>query len=167
MESTKRKAIFLDRDGVINIDKQGEFICSPDQFRFVPNIKKNIKKLNEKGFLVIVVTNQAGIKLGFYSKAVLKKIHEKMIKGFKEAGAHLDDIFYCPHYKYDNCECRKPLPGLILKAAKKYNIDLKQSWVLGDNNNDIKAGQRAGCKTLKTKRNKNINKEIKKIINND
>ena len=158
------KVVFLDRDGVINLDEPGKFIASWKEFEFVPGIKQDIKKLNDNGFLVIVATNQAGISLGFYSEADLENIHKKMQRELQKAGAHIDDIFYCPHYKNDKCKCRKPEPGLLLKAAGKYNIDLKEAWVIGDDKNDIEAGKRAGCKTIKVERNKGIKKALKIIL---
>jgi len=158
------KVVFLDRDGVINIDAPGRFISSWKEFKFVPGIKQDIKKLNDNGFLVIIATNQAGISLGFYNETELEKIHKNMQRELKKAGAHIDDIFYCPHYKKDHCKCRKPEPGLLLRAAGKYNIDLHQAWLVGDDKNDIEAGRKAGCKTIKVERNKGIKEALKIIL---
>jgi len=161
MTIKKKKAVFLDRDGVIN--KEKNFVTSWEEFEFIDGIFENIKKLNKAGFLVIVVTNQSGISRGFYTEETLKEIHDKMIKIMENNGAHIDDIFYCPHYD-DNCSCRKPNPGMILEAAKKYNIDLSKSWVIGDSERDIEAGRRAGCKTILVKVNTNIKDVVERII---
>ena len=161
MTIKKKKAVFLDRDGVIN--KEKNFVTSWEEFEFIDGIFENIKKLNKAGFLVIVVTNQSGISRGFYTEETLKEIHDKMLKIMENNGAHIDDIFYCPHYD-DNCSCRKPNPGMILEAAKKYNIDLSKSWVIGDSERDIEAGRRAGCKTILVKVNTNIKDVVERII---
>ena len=160
-----KKAIFLDRDGVINRDKN--FVTSWEEFEFLPGISENIKKLNEANYLIIIVTNQSGIKRGLYGEETLKQIHENMKTMLKENGAYINDIFYCPHYAKDNCDCRKPKPGMILNAAKKHNIDLNQSWMIGDSERDIEAGKRAGCKTVMISTNEGLNKVIKKLINKE
>ncbi|MHA1665336.1 MAG: D-glycero-beta-D-manno-heptose 1,7-bisphosphate 7-phosphatase [Candidatus Njordarchaeales archaeon] len=161
MTSKKKKAVFLDRDGVIN--KEKKFVTSWKEFEFIDGIFENIKKLNKAGFLVIIVTNQSGISRGFYTEETLKKIHDRMLKIMEEHESHIDDIFYCPHYS-DNCSCRKPNPGMILEAARKYNIDLSKSWVIGDSERDIEAGRRAGCKTILVKANTNVKDAVDRII---
>jgi len=161
MTSKKRKAVFLDRDGVIN--KEKNFVTSWEEFEFIDGIFENINRLNKAGFLVIIVTNQSGISRGFYTEETLKEIHNKMMRIMKENEARIDDIFYCPHYD-DNCNCRKPKPGMILEAAKKHNIDLSKSWVIGDSERDIEAGRRAGCKTILVKANTNIKDAVNRII---
>ena len=159
-----KKAVFLDRDGVINRDKN--FVTSWEEFEFLPGISENIKKLNDADYLVIVVTNQSGIKRGLYSEETLKQIHENMKNALEEKGAFIDDIFYCPHYDGDDCNCRKPKPGMILEAAKKHNIDLNQSWMIGDSKRDIEAGKRTGCKTILVEKNKNFCQIIGEILQN-
>ena len=145
-DETKKKAVFLDRDGIINVEKN--FVKTWDEFEFIPGIFENIKRLNKNGFLVIIVTNQSGIKRGFYTEETLKTIHSNMLKILEDNDAYVDDIFYCPHFDDDNCNCRKPKPGMIIEASEKHNIDLKESWVIGDNERDIIAGKKAGCKTI-------------------
>lgn len=141
-----KRAVFLDRDGVVN--KEKNCVRSWAEFEFVPGIVEGVRRLNEAGFLVVIVTNQSGISRGLYTHEDVREIHEKMQKTLKENGAHIDDIFYCPHYIEDNCDCRKPKPRMILEAARKHNIDLKESWVIGDSERDIEAGRRAGCNTI-------------------
>ncbi|MGC9145308.1 MAG: D-glycero-alpha-D-manno-heptose-1,7-bisphosphate 7-phosphatase [Nitrososphaeria archaeon] len=144
--SSSNKAVFLDRDGVICYDVH--YMSSPDQFTLMPGVGEGIQKLNEMGFLVIVVTNQSGLKRGLITEDNLKKIHERMISELSAYGARIDDIFVCPCLPEDDCECRKPKPGMILEAARKHSIDLKSSYMIGDKQIDSDAGKAAGCKTI-------------------
>jgi len=157
-----QKAVFLDRDGTIN--KYVGFLRSIDQFELIPNVAENIKWCNKNGFLTIVVTNQPVIARGEVDWTELNEIHNKMETLLGECGAYIDDIFVCPHHPdkgFDGerpeykiiCDCRKPKPGMIFEAAKKYNIDLSKSYVIGDSDSDIQAGKLAGCKVYKCNRN--------------
>ena len=155
------KAVFLDRDGVINeliyYPEQG-IIDSPftvEQFRLLPGVGEAIKKLCETGYKVILVSNQPGIAKGNLSEETFEEIRSKMKEELVKEGASLDGEYYCFHHpeaKVErlkaNCECRKPKPGLILKAAQNMDIDLSQSWMIGDGLTDVKAGKRAGCRTI-------------------
>lgn len=150
----KQKAIFLDRDGTIN--KYVGFLRNINQFELLPGVSEAIKMINKSGYLAIVVTNQPVIARGEVTFDELEKIHNKMETLLGKDGAYLDAIYYCPHHpdkgfegevpelKID-CDCRKPKPGMLLKAAEDFNIDLSQSWMVGDGKNDIKAGINAGC----------------------
>ena len=151
-----QKAIFLDRDGTIN--KYVGFLRDIDEFEMLDGVAEAIKRINESGYLAIVVTNQPIIARGEVSFAELEEIHHKMETLLGEKGAYLDGIFYCPHHPHKgykgerpelkiDCECRKPKPGMLFKAAEDFNIDLSRSWIVGDGENDIKAGSNAGCKT--------------------
>lgn len=154
--SQKQKAIFLDRDGTIN--KYVGFLRNIDEFELLPDAIDAIKKINSSGYLAIVVTNQPVIARGEITYDELKEIHNKMETLLGAEGAYLDGIYYCPHHphkgykgeipelKYD-CECRKPKPGMLLQAALDFNIDLTQSWMIGDSENDILSGENANCKT--------------------
>lgn len=153
--SNKQKAVFLDRDGTINVYKG--FIYSRDELELIEGVAEAIKKLNRSKYLVIVVTNQPVIARGECSYAELNAIHEKMETLLGKDGAYIDDLFYCPHHPDKGfageiaelkvaCECRKPKPGLFYKAAEKYNIDISKSYMIGDNERDIQAGMSAGCK---------------------
>ena len=145
----KRKCVFLDRDGVINKKApEGDYIKSWNEFKFLPGIKETIKKLNNVGFLTIIISNQSGIAKGFMTEQDLKDIHKKMIEELKKIGAKIDGIYYCPHDEKDNCNCRKPKIGMFLKAKEDFNIDLNKSWIIGDSKSDIIAGQKARCKTM-------------------
>ena len=153
----KQKAVFLDRDGVIN--KYVGFLRNIDDFELLDGVSKAIRKINESGYLAIVVTNQPVIARGEVSFAELTEIHNKMETLLGEDGAYLDAIYFCPHHpdkgfdgeipelKFD-CDCRKPKPGMLIKAAKEFNIDLTKSWMVGDSDSDIMAGKNAGCSTV-------------------
>lgn len=158
----KQKAVFLDRDGTINIYKG--FIHDQKEMELIPGIANGIRKINESGYLAIVITNQPVIARGECTVEELERIHEKMETLLGQEGAYIDDLFYCPHhpdkgfagerieYKVE-CECRKPKPGMLLRAAEKYNIDLTASYMVGDDERDMEAGRRAGCSVVKTERN--------------
>ncbi len=161
----KNKAIFLDRDGVIN-----EMVYNPEfgiadsphntkEFKFLDGIVQAIKIFNRMGFLVVFASNQPDVAKGKMTLELLEKIDKKIERELKKKGAHLDAIYYCLHHPEKgfsdevpelkiNCNCRKPKPGLLLKAAKELNIDLSKSYMIGDGLTDIKAGKRAGCKTI-------------------
>lgn len=152
----KQKAVFLDRDGTIN--KYVGFLRNIDEFELLPGVAKAVKKINASGYLVIVVTNQPVIARGEITFSQLQEIHNKMETLLGAEGAYLDAIYFCPHHPHKGykgevpelkieCDCRKPKPGMLIKAAKDFNIDLSQSWVVGDRENDIDAGKSAGCRT--------------------
>lgn len=159
--SNKQKAVFLDRDGVIN--KYVGFLRNIDEFELLPGVAEAIKKINESGYLCIVVTNQPVIARGEVTVAELDEIHNKMETLLGLEGCYVDAIYYCPHHPHKgykgevlelkiDCDCRKPKPGMLLKAAENLNVDLESSWMVGDGENDVKAGKNAGCKTAYIKR---------------
>lgn len=166
----KQKAIFLDRDGTIN--KYVGFLRDINQFELIDGVTEAIKKINHSDYLCIVITNQPVIARGEVTLEELDEIHNKMQTLLGNDGAYIDALYYCPHhpdkgfagerieYKI-NCDCRKPKPGLILQAAKEYNIDLSESWMIGDGKNDVQCGINAGCKTGL------IGNEIKADINDE
>jgi D-sedoheptulose 7-phosphate isomerase len=142
----KNKAVFFDRDGTIT--KDVPYCSRLEDLELLPDVGEGIRLLNEAGYKVILVTNQSGIGRNYFSKDTLEKIHEKMKNYLAKSGAYLDAIFYCPHRPDENCNCRKPKPGLILEAASEYNIDLQRSFMVGDKFQDIEAGHAAGCNTI-------------------
>lgn len=152
-----QKAVFLDRDGTIN--RYVDFLRDIKDFELIDGVAEAIRKINKSGYLAIVVTNQPVIAHGEMSFEELEEIHNKMETLLGKEGAYLDAIYYCPHHPHKGyegersklkieCDCRKPKPGMLLKAAEDFNIDLSQSWMVGDGENDIKAGINAGCKTV-------------------
>lgn len=159
--ANKQKAVFLDRDGVIN--KYVGFLRNIDEFELLPGVAEAIKKINESGYLCIVITNQPVIARGEVTVAELDEIHNKMETLLGLEGCYVDALYYCPHHPHKgyegevpelkiDCDCRKPKPGMLLKAAEDFNVDLESSWMIGDGENDVKAGKNAGCKTAYIKR---------------
>lgn len=155
--NNKQKAVFLDRDGTIN--KNVGFLRDIDDFELIDGVSEAIKKINQSGYLAIVVTNQPVIARGEVSWEELNEIHKKMATLLGRDGAYVDAIYVCPHhpdkgfegerleYKFD-CDCRKPKPGLLFQAAKEFNIDLSQSIMIGDSERDIEAGKNAGVSRI-------------------
>jgi D-glycero-D-manno-heptose 1,7-bisphosphate phosphatase len=144
------KAVFLDRDGVINQKpKEGEYITSWEDFHILPGVAEGIALLKGAGYMVVVVTNQRSVAKGLLSVADLEKIHEQMSEALLRASAKLDGIYYCPHDYEPACNCRKPAPGMLLEAAQRHGIDLRSSWIVGDSEIDMQAGKSAGCKTAR------------------
>lgn len=147
-DTKKRPAIFLDRDGVINkpVMRTPEWVGSPrelHEWQWTEDIHEGIRKLHAAGYLLIVVTNQPEVVRNQLSPEQLAVLHNHMQRGLPE----LDDVYTCVHDDRNNCDCRKPKPGMLLDAAQKWNIDLKNSWIVGDRAKDIEAGKAAGCKT--------------------
>jgi len=143
----RKPAIFLDRDGVINTDKVG-YVESWDEFHFCPGALAAIRQLTEAGWEIYVITNQSGIAKGLYSKQRLMDIHWRMLLEIRRAGGRVLGIQFCPHTDEDECLCRKPRPGMLLKAAAKWGIDLEHSYLVGDSARDIQAGAAVGCTTF-------------------
>ena len=152
----KQKAIFLDRDGTIN--KYVGFLRKEEEFELIDGVAEAVKKINQSGYLAIVVTNQPVIARGEVTFEGLETIHNKMETLLGKEGAYLDGIYFCPHHPHNGyegeilelkieCECRKPKPGMLMQAAADFNIDLSESWMVGDSRSDVEAGVNAGCKT--------------------
>lgn len=155
------RAVFFDRDGVLNelvYHQEQEIIDSPftpGQFKLIPGVTEALKKLHDAGYLTILVSNQPGIAKGHMTTRNFELIRQRMNSELIVDGAELDGEYYCLHHpdavikQYRlQCDCRKPLPGLLFKAAMEKDIDLKESWLIGDNLSDIQAGKAAGCKTI-------------------
>ena len=136
------KTIFLDRDGVIN--KEIEYLYKIKDFQFIDGIFKSCIHFQRLGYEIIIVTNQSGISRGYYSEEDYQKITQWMINKFNKNTIKILDIFHCPHDPNSNCNCRKPKPGMLLKAKKLYNIDMNNSWLIGDKEIDIIAANSAG-----------------------
>ena len=136
--------VFLDRDGVINQDSP-EYIKHPSEFHFIPGSRRAIARLNRHGFDIILITNQSIIGRNMVTPQTLDLIFDKMRQGIEAAGGRILDIFLCPHTPDAGCDCRKPEPGLIFQAKKRYNIDLSRSLFVGDSVKDIQAARHAGC----------------------
>jgi D-glycero-D-manno-heptose 1,7-bisphosphate phosphatase len=153
MTVAKVGALFLDRDGVINVDHG--YVHRPDDVEFVPGIFELVRSANESNLLVVVVTNQAGIARGLYSPAAFEDLMRWMLARFRDVGARLDAVYHCPHHPEEGigelrvvCNCRKPKPGMFIQAINELGIDPRRSTVIGDKTSDLKAAASAGVPRL-------------------
>ncbi len=144
-----RKAIFLDRDGVINRKlPEDNYVRYPSEFDMLPEVLPALKIFRQLGFALVVVTNQRGIGRGLMTDDDLHKVHNFMNSLLRDAGLSIEGLYYCPHDKTDYCDCRKPAPGMILAATEDLNIDLSLSFMVGDSASDVKAAQNAGVRSV-------------------
>lgn len=156
MDSPLRRAVFLDRDGTINEER--EYLWRTEDFCFIDGVVEAIKILKSSGYLVVVVTNQSGIGRGYYSEQDLERLHRHMQNELQSCGTGVDAYYFCPHHPLHGrgtygleCDCRKPLPGMLLQAADELGIDLEHSWMVGDKRADMEAGLAAGCRSILVK----------------
>ena len=149
----KRQALFLDRDGTLV--HPGRYPSRPEDLHLYDGIGPELRVLQKAGFRLVIITNQAGIARGYFTEADLRRMHAHLTSELAFLGVHLDGIYYCPHHIDGvipelaiHCDCRKPQPGMLLQAAADLEIDLQNSWFVGDILDDIEAGNRAGCRTI-------------------
>lgn len=153
MLNERKKAIFLDRDGTINVDK--DYLYKIEDFQFEPKADEALKILYDLGYILIIVTNQSGIARGYYSEEDVEILHQDLSKILQEKGIEISKFYYCPHhptkgvgkYKTD-CECRKPNPGMLLKGIEEFSIDTSLSYMVGDKKSDVDAGLKAGVTSI-------------------
>lgn len=145
----KNPCIFFDRDGIVNESPGLGYVERWEDFHLQPGFVGALKKVVEKGYHAVIITNQQGVAKGLYTEEVLAAIHGNMRAQLRSHGADVLDVFYCPHFEVDECDCRKPKAGMFHQAAEKYNVDLSESWMIGDSESDIEAGHSAGCKTIR------------------
>jgi len=157
------KAVFLDRDGIINKECK-DYVKNVNELVIFPEIVQFIQKLKENNFLIVVITNQSPINRGIMTESDLNNIHQTIQKFLKNNGTNIDAFYYCPHKPDEGCYCRKPNPGLLIKAAEDFEIDLKKSWMIGNNDSDVKAGFLAGCKSKKINDIKLLSKALDEIL---
>jgi len=145
--------VFLDRDGTINVEKG--YLYKIEDFEFIPGAPEAIKRLKDAGFLVIVVSNQSGVGRGYFDERAVETLHRHIQQELVAYGTSIDAFYFCPHHPGEGvgdymvvCNCRKDAPGMLLQAAVEYDIDLQQSFMIGDKLADIEAGQRAGCQSI-------------------
>ena len=156
MASEKRKAIFLDRDGVI-IRERGEYTWLLEDMKINPGVAEGLRKFSEAGFMLIVISNQGGIAKELYTKEDTDYLHLHISRNLSLSGIKIEEYYYCPHHPdKGNCLCRKPDSLLLEKAIARFNIDPLQSYFIGDNERDIEAGIKAGVKTIKIEANDNL-----------
>lgn len=152
----KRKAVFLDRDGTIIHD--ANYLDKKENIKLFDGAAEAIKKLNEAGFIVIIITNQSGVARGYFAEEIVIKLNKELVRMLEKEGAKIDGVYYCPHHtkgsieKYSiECECRKPKIGMLKKAAEDFDIDLPNSYMVGDKPDDINLAKNAGCKSILVK----------------
>ena len=148
MTTTLRPAVFLDRDGVINENVDGDYVRSWDAFHFLPGALDAIAALTRAGLPIAVVTNQQGVGKGIMPAADVDSIHERMLATIGAAGGRVDAVLYCPHLASDGCDCRKPQPGLLTRAATQLGLDPARSTFIGDALSDVQAARAAGCRPI-------------------
>ena len=162
----KIRAVFLDRDGVINNDSGHYYVYKPEDFILNDGIIEGLKLLSNEGLKLIIVSNQGGVAKGVYTEKDIHKVHEKLLSELKKHSVEIDAIYYCPHHNsVSDCECRKPKPGMILNAVKEFGINPLESYLIGDSTRDIIAGKNAGLKKcFLIEKNSSIVPVCKKII---
>lgn len=153
-------ALFLDRDGVINLNRS-DHVKTWDQFIFVAGALSALRRLRLAGIPIVVVTNQAVIGRGMVEREVVEDIHQRLRRAVEWAGGQVLDILYCPHAPEDNCDCRKPQPGLLIEAARRYGFDLSRCALVGDAVSDIQAGQSVGCATVMVRTGRGMEQLLK------
>lgn len=147
---TARSAVFLDRDGVINVKlPKDHYVASSEDFRFLPGAVEALAILKSMGYLLVVVTNQRGIGRNLMTEEDLESVHRFMEEELAKAGVRLDGIYHCPHDEQECCDCRKPKPGMIIRACRDLNIDISRSYMVGDSSCDVAAGKSVGMKTVR------------------
>jgi D-glycero-D-manno-heptose 1,7-bisphosphate phosphatase len=147
------KAIFLDKDGTLVEDVP--YNVDPEKIKLYPDVPLALKRLQDQGYKIVVVSNQAGVAYGHFEEGALEAVWKRISNLLERADVHVEGYYYCPHHREGkvegfniSCDCRKPEPGMLTRAARELNIDLSQSWMIGDILNDVEAGNRAGCKTI-------------------
>ena len=141
------RAVFLDRDGVINADRP-DFVKSWEEFEFLPDSLKALAVLSQTSYKIVVITNQSGVGRGLLSEKTLEQMHTRMIDRVRASGGRIDGIYYCPHAPSVGCDCRKPSAGLFFEAARDFEVNLTSSWAIGDSDRDVRAASRAGVKAI-------------------
>lgn len=147
------KAVFLDRDGTIN--REVNYLHRIEDLELLPNVEPALFRLLQLGFQLVVVTNQAGVARGYFTERHVQSLHDHLQNQLKDSGVEIAGFYYCPHHPTEglgtyrlDCECRKPKPGMLVQAAQDLNIDLTQSYMVGDRLSDLQAGQGAGCRSI-------------------
>ena len=158
----KKKAVFLDRDGVIN-ENRIDYVKNTNELKIFDFVGSAITELKSMGFLVVVVTNQSAINRGLTTEKLVNEIHDEIQKYLKNYETVIDRFYFCPHKPNEKCNCRKPRPGLLEKAILEIGIEPNKSWMIGDNDSDITAGIEVGCQTIKLDNNINLKNAVEQI----
>jgi len=165
MSCELRKAVFFDRDGTINSDVGHYYIHRVEDFVFNEGVIKNMKNLQDAGFLLFVVTNQGGVAKGEYSCSDVEVLHLYMLKQLEKSGVKIQEIYYCPHHdSIAPCDCRKPSPYFINKAIEEYSLDRNHCYMIGDGERDVQSAEGAGIRGFKIEKNTNISSVVEEIL---
>ena len=163
-EDNMNKAVFIDRDGVINSDRDHYYIFRIEDFKINPGVVTALKILQERGYLLIIISNQGGISRGQYTKEDVDRLHRYFLNEMQKEGIEINEIFYCPHHHtVENCLCRKPKPLMLQKAIAKYRIDPKLSFFIGDKESDLEAGRGAEVNTILIEANSDLDRVLTEI----
>jgi D-glycero-D-manno-heptose 1,7-bisphosphate phosphatase len=157
------KAIFLDRDGVINRHSDS-YIKNIDEFEILVNVGVAIRRINDAGYKAIIITNQSVINRGLATHKDIQMMHDKLRSYLRKYHAFIDGIYYCPHLPEENCPCRKPKTGMLLHAQKEFNLSFTDSWLVGDNQVDLEAGRKTGCNVYLMQTNGSLTTVIDEIL---
>jgi len=160
------KAVFFDRDGTINKEPT-QYVSSPEELKIIKGSGEIIRKLRKHGWKIIVVTNQSHINRGNLDIKTVESIHSKLVYSLEKEGAYLDAIYFCPHSEQDGCSCRKPKPGLFLKAIEEFNLNPQKCWIVGNKNSDLKAGSSMGIKGIKIRTDEGIRRAVDIILESE
>lgn len=155
--------MFFDRDGVLTRERQ-DYVKTPEELEILPDIATPLREIQKRGFRVVIITNQSVIGRGLTTHDEMSRIHDKLRMELARLGCKIDGIYYCPHRPDEGCDCRKPEPGLILKASRELGIDTARSWMIGDKEIDLEAARRAGCRGIRVTTNGNNLKEAVRSI---
>lgn len=148
-ELSVKRAIFLDRDGTINVEKN--YLIDPAELVLFPGVGEALRRGHDAGYLLVVVTNQSGVARGYFTSSAVDALHDHLQQELRPYGVQIDAFYHCPHHPEHGagpCDCRKGAPGMLLQAAQEHQIDLSASWMIGDKHSDIEAGNRAGCRSI-------------------
>ena len=148
------RAVFFDRDGVLTRERH-DYVKTPEELEILPGIETSLREVQKRGFRIVIITNQSVVGRGLTTHYEMSRIHDKLRAELARLGCEIDGIYYCPHRPDEGCDCRKPAPGLILKAAKELGIDIAESWMIGDKEMDLEAARRAGCHGIRVPTNGN------------
>lgn len=159
------KAVFFDRDGTINSDEGHYYIYKPEDFVFNPGVIEGMKRLQQAGFLLFVITNQGGVAKGIYTREDVEAVHRKMCEDLARQGVKISRIYYCPHHEsVKTCVCRKPSPYMVNRAIEEFHIDKRQSWFIGDGSRDVECAEAAGVRSIRIHKNQDITPAIEQIL---
>lgn len=157
------KAVFLDRDGVLN-RKREDYVKSVQELEFLRGAGAILRNLKDKGFLLVIITNQSAVNRGILSTKALEEINSALLAELKMEGCNIDAVYVCPHRPDESCRCRKPGADLLLKAAEDLHINLHSSWMVGDSDSDIEAGAKVGCRGIKIPTNSSLKPAVELIL---